>query len=187
MLLDERYAAEEVADEHEEADPADAANGIEHRELREVHMACTRNERGKRAEERHETRDDDCQATVLLEEIVELGHALGRERLHLARVDDATAEEPRDPVIRCVAQDGRRVEHDQRDAQIEPPPFRREHAACKQKRVARKEREEDDAGLDEHNQEQRTVDQHGPERGNPSRNLSARVLEEADDEFDEAH
>ena len=71
--------------------------------------------------------------------------------------------------------------------QVESPPFCREHATCEQKRVAGKEREEHDTGFDEHNQEQRTVDQHGPERGNPSRNLSARVLEEADDEFDEAH
>ena len=99
MLLHERHATEEVAHENEEADPADAADGVEQRELREVHMTRTSDERGKRAEERHETRDDDRQATVLLEEVVKLGHALGRERLHLARVDDATAEEPIHPKV----------------------------------------------------------------------------------------
>ena len=99
MLLDERDAAEEVAYQHEQADPADAADSVEQRELGEVHVPGSGDKRGKRTEKRHEARDDDGKPAVLLEEVVQLGHALGRERLHLARIENAAAEEPSNPVI----------------------------------------------------------------------------------------
>ena len=62
-------------------------------------MAGTRNERGERAEERHEARDDDGEPAVFGKEMVELAHAFRRERFHFAGIDDAHAEEPRDPVF----------------------------------------------------------------------------------------
>jgi diaminopimelate decarboxylase len=105
-------------------------------ELPEIHMARARDEGGEGAEERHEARDDDGEAAVLLEELIELGHALGREGLHLARVEDAAAEEARDPVVRSVSQDGGRVEHQQRGHDVEAASVSAEHACREQQRIA---------------------------------------------------
>ena len=82
----------------------------------------------ERAEERHETRDDDREPAIFLEEVVELVHALFSERLHSARIDDARTEEARDPIVRRVAQNRCCVEDDERCGDIEPSPICREDA-----------------------------------------------------------
>ena len=47
-------------------------------------MAHARDEGREGAEKRHETRDDDREPTIFLEEVVELVHAFFGERLHPA-------------------------------------------------------------------------------------------------------
>ena len=187
VILHERHAAEEVAHQHKQAHPRDAADDVEEGELAEVHVAGTRDERGKRTEEGHESRNNDGQAAVLLEELVELGHALGREGFHLAGVQDAAAEETRDPVVGRVAQNGCRVEHEQRGHDIQAAAVGAKHARREQQAVARQERKHHDAGFDEHHQEQRAIHQARTERHDPARNDGARIVQEREYEVDESH
>ena len=65
-------------------------------------MAHARDEGREGAEKRHETRDDDREPTIFLEEVVELVHAFFGERLHPARLDDARTKETCDPIVRGV-------------------------------------------------------------------------------------
>ncbi len=139
------------------------------------------------AEEGHETRDNDGQAAVFLEEVIELGHALGSEGLDLARVDDARTEETRDPVVGRVSQDGRRVEHDKRDREVEAAAVGREHASREQQAIARQEREDHHARLDEDDQEQRRVNPDGAQCHDPAGDSRARVVKQVQYEVDKFH
>ena len=60
--------------------------------------------------------------------MIELGHALGRERLDFARIDNARAEEAGNPVVRRVAQNGSHVEHDERGPNIQAAAVGGKHA-----------------------------------------------------------
>ena len=187
MILDERNASEEIAHEHEQAHPRDATDRIEEREAPERHVARTGDEGRERAEERHEARDDDGETAKALEEVVEFGHALGSERLHLTRIDDALAEEAGNPVVRRIAENSRHVEHDERHPDVEPAAICREHACGEEQRIARKEREEHDARLDEDDEEQGRVHPHGTERDDPAGDCAARILQQIDEEIDNPH
>ena len=153
MLLHEGHAPEEVAHQNEQTHPGHAADDVEERELGEVHVTRARNEGGEGAEERHEARDDDGQAAIALEEVIELGHALGSKGLHLPRIDDAAAEQAGDPIVRGIAQNGRQIEHDERGPQVQAASIGGEHASGEQKRVTGQKREEHQARLHEHDKE----------------------------------
>ena len=187
MVLHKRDAAEEIAHEHEQAYPRNTANSVEQGELAEIHVARTRDERCERAEERHETRNDDGEAAVFREEVVELGHALGRERLDFAGIDDARAEEAGNPVVRRVAQNGGHVEHDKRGPNIQAATVGGKHARREQERVTRQKREEHQARFDEHDKEQRRIHPHRTKRDNPARNGSARVGKQVQEELNDVH
>ena len=187
MVLHKRNAAEEVTHEHEQRNPRNAANGVEQGELTEIHVARARDERRKRAEERHETRNDDGKAAVFREKVVELGHALRRERLDFARIDDARAEEAGDPVVRRVAQNGSHIEHDERGPDIQATAVGGKHACREQKRVAWQKWEEHQARFNEHDKEQRRVDPYRTERDDPAGNSASRVGKQVQKESDDVH
>ena len=187
VILHKWDATEEVAHEHEQTYPRNAANGVEQGELTEIHVARARDERRKRAEEWHETRNDDGKAAVFRKKVIELGHALGRERLDFARIDNARAEEAGNPVVRCVAQNGGHVEHDKRGPNIQAATVGGKHARREQERVTRQKREEHQARFDEHDKEQRRIHPHRTKRDNPARNGSARVGKQVQEELNDVH
>lgn len=185
MLLDEGNTSEEVPYEHEKADPGHTTDGIEERELREVHMAHASDEGREGAEEGHEARDDDGKTAIFLEEVIELIHAFLRERLHLARIDDALAEEARDPIIRGVAEDRRHVEDDERSRNVQTSPICGEDTCSEEQRVTWQEGKEDQAGLDEDDEEERRVDPNWSERDDPTCDERARVAQKPNEKVDD--
>ena len=187
VVLYKRNAAKKVAHEHEQRNPRNAANGVEQGELAEIHVARARDERRKRAEERHESRNDDGKAAVFREKVVEFGHALGRERLDFAGIDDARTEEAGDPVVRRVAQNGSHAEHDKRGPNIQAATVGGKHARREQERITRQKREEHQARFDEHDKEQRRIHPHRTKRDNPARNGSARVGKQVQEELNDVH
>lgn len=124
---------------------------------------------------------------VFGKEMVELAHAFRRERFHFAGIDDAHAEEPRDPVIRRVAQDSGNVEHDERSPDVQPSTVGREHARREQQRIARQKREEHKTRLHEHDEKQRRVHPQRPQRDDPARDSPPRIREQVDEEIDDVH
>ena len=187
VLLYEGNSPEKETHQHEQRHPGNAANAVEERELRKVHVARTRDEGRKRAEERHEARDDDGEPAVLFKEVIELGHALRRERLDLARVDDARAEEAGDPIVRGVAQNGCSIENQQRCRQVQPATVGGEDTGCEQQGITWQEGEEHQARFDEHDDEQRRVHPHRAQRYDPTGNCATRVMEKTQDEVDDFH
>ena len=187
VVLHEGNPTKEVSHEYEQTHPRYAANNVEKGELAEVHVTRTGDEGGEGTEEGHEAGDDDGQTTVLIEEVVELRHALGSQGLHLARVDDALAEEAGYPVVRGVAQDGRRIEHQQRGDEVQTAAISGEDAGCEEQGVTGQEGEHHHAGLDEHHQEQWGIHHDRAQGHDPGGEKRARVMQEANDEIDEFH
>ncbi len=187
VILHKWDATEEVAHEYEQTYPRNAANGVEQGELTEIHVARARDERRKRAEEWHETRNDDGKATVFREKVIELGHTLGRERLDFARIDNARAEEASNPVVRRVAQNGSHIEHDERGPNIQAAAVGGKHACREQKRIARQKREEYQARFNEHDKEQRRIDPYRTERNDPASNGASRVGKQVQKELNDVH
>ena len=138
-------------------------------------------ERREGAEERHEARDDDRERRrSLLEEVVELGHALGRERLHLPRIDDAAAEQARDPVVRGVAQNGCRPEHDAAwPTTFRPPPSAENTPAANRSESPGRNGKNTSARLHEHDEEERRcTPTPGPKLHDPAGDEAARVFQQ---------
>ncbi len=187
MLLHKRNATKEVAYEHKKADPADTADAIPNGEFAEVHMSGSCNERSKRTEKRHETRDDDRQATVFREEMIEFRHALRREGFYLARIDYPVSQKARYPIVRGIAQDGRHVENDQAGRQIQTASLSREHTDSEQQRISRQKWEEYNAGLNEHDEKERRVYPNRPQSNDPACNESSRVLKKVYEKVDYLH
>ena len=183
MLLDERNAAKEISHQNERSDPRNAAYNVEQGELGEVHMAGTGNKRRERAEKRHKARNDDGQAAVFCEEMIELGHALGGQGLHLARVDNARSEESGNPVIGRITQNGSRIEDEQCRPHIETAAVGREHARGEQQRIARQKRKEHQARFNEDDQEEGAVDPQRAQCHNPARDGATGVGEKVHEEL----
>ena len=185
VVLHEGNATKEVAQQREQRAPRDAAQHVEDHEVAPVHAAHARDKRYERADEREESAEEDGQMAPLLEELLALLDALGRHDLDLARLDDLAAEEVADHEVALVAQDSRAPRRGQQRHDVEATALR-EEARGKQQRVAGQEREEHHAGLDEDDEEDAAV---GHERagGNPAGNGRARVVQQLDDEVDEAH
>ena len=70
LLLHDRQSAEEVAAEQERSTQATAADDVVDGERRVGHRADAGDERRERADDRHEAREDDRLAAVLLVELV---------------------------------------------------------------------------------------------------------------------
>ena len=185
MVLHEGNAAKEVAQQREQRAPRDAAQHVKDYEVAPVHTAHACDKRYERADEREESAEEDGQVAPLLEKLLALLDALGRHDLDLARLDDLAAEEVANHEVALVAQDGRTPRRGQQRHDVEATALS-EEARGKQQRVAGQEREEHHAGLDEDDEEDASI---GHERagGNPAGDSHARVVQQLDDEVDEAH
>src|SRR5204863_4030206 len=106
VLLDDRRIAEEITEQAEPADPEYPAADVEGEEADITHAADARDERRERAYDRHETREHDGFAAVLLVEALRAQQVLPLEQP--ARLGEhAGAHAAADPIVHVVADDRR--------------------------------------------------------------------------------
>jgi len=92
-----------------------------------------------------------------------------------------------DEVVALIAQDRRNPHYGQQCHQRQPAvALRGEEAGCEQQRVAGEEREEHHARFDEYDEEDESEGRRHA-HGNPTGNRGTRILQQFDDEINEAH
>ena len=191
MLLHGRNAAEEIAEQREQRRPAQAAEHRERRETAPTHAGNTGNERHERADEREETAKEHGQRAPLLNHLLGFLDALRGHGLDFAGFKDATAEEMADPVVALVADDRGAPDHRQQSEQRQCGHAGLcvgggEEAGREQQRIARQEREEHHAGLNEDDKENEAEGRRDA-HGNPAGDRGTGVLDEVDEEIDDIH
>ena len=119
------------------------------------------------------------------------GQSLRSQRLHLAGLDNTAAKEMTDEVVALVADNRRAPNHRQQPEQRQRGLAGRsirgcEHAGREQQRITGQEREEHHARFDEYDEEDESEGRRHA-HGNPTGNRGTRILQQFDDEINEAH
>mmetsp|Transcript_65226 Transcript_65226/g.154023 ORF Transcript_65226/g.154023 Transcript_65226/m.154023 type:complete len:236 (+) Transcript_65226:3230-3937(+) len=185
MLLDPGHIAEQVADQGDAADPEHAATDVIERELAPRHLRHAGHKRREGAQEGHETRRDDGDATVLLVEVMRLHEGGLVEEARVLPLEHPRPEIPPDRVVALVAEDGRRGQQRHRQAQVhQPDPAHR--ADDEEQRVARQEGHHHHAGLDKDDQEQQRIDP-GAVGLHEGRQMLVDVEDEVEEEMQQVH
>src|SRR5688572_2459787 len=118
IFLDERNVSREVAQQTEAPHPQDAAADVEREEARIVHATDARDERRKRAHDRHEPREHDCLAAVHLVEALRSQEVLAFQPFTVLG-EYARTDSPADEIVRVVSDDRGSCQQGQNDQEVD--------------------------------------------------------------------
>jgi len=153
---DEGRGAEEVPAREEERDPERRADEVVGEKAAVSHPADARDEGGEGPDYRHEARDDDRQAAVLLVECVGPVEILSLEEAGVLGPENGRPQLEADGVIRHVAEDRSSREDRGEQADVEPSACG-EGAEGEDDRIAWEKGRHDEAGFAEDEEEHQDI------------------------------
>jgi len=179
VRLHKRQVAKQVTCEQQPDHPDHTTENVVGGELAAGHLGHARHKGHKGADERHEARQHDGDATVLFIKRVRLIKRLAIEKARVLPAKHLGPEVAPDGVVGLVPRDRCRQQqaHGQRQAH-QLGPAQRPHD--EEQRVARQKRHHHQTGLDEHDQEQQRIDP-----GAVLAHKSLQVAVHMEDEIDE--
>ena len=150
--------AEAVAQIGQQYNPQQAADDVVADKAAVVHFAHAGNERGKRAHNRHEPRQNNGFAAVFVVKRVGFGQIFLLEDFAVRIGKQFFAEEFADGEVECVAQNRRRQQHQHDDVDIQITGGRCGHrAGGKQQRIAWQHRGDHQPGFAKDDKEQNDI------------------------------
>ena len=156
-ILHPGNVAEQVARVDERRDPRDAADDVVGDEAAIAHSGHAGHERRERPDDRHEARDDDREPAVAVVERLRPAQVLLLEPARIGLIEDARPDVVADRVVDRVAEDCRGDQHADQHMDVHAGA-RDDRPGNEEQRVARQQRENDEAGLGKDDQEQEAIE-----------------------------
>ncbi len=157
VVLEDRDVAKQVTEQSEGTDPDESADDVVEKEEAVVHLSQPGDERGEGPDDGNEAGDDDRFSAIFFEVFAGSFEVFCVDEGDLTELADV-GEIAADPVVECIAEDGSNAQTDEEDRDVDFIGHQGgESAGSEEKRVAGKERHDDQTSLAEDDQEEDDV------------------------------